>query len=207
MSKDTYTIGLAGGSGSGKTSFIRDLKKYFNSQEVCFISLDDYYLARELQLTDTEGIKNFDLPESIKSEELAHDIQKLRSGESIRKKKYTFNNDEAEEAFIELNPAPIIIVEGLYIYHYSNLKDVFDLKLFIDARDELKLIRRIKRDQKERNYPVEDVIYRYEHHVMPSYRKHIEIYKESADIVINNNKNYKVGLEVIKSFVSEKLKE
>lgn len=205
MSKGTYTIGLAGGSGSGKTSFLNDLKSQFMNQEVCFISLDDYYLPREEQLTDSGGVINFDLPSSIKSEELAHDIERLKAGNSIRKKKYTFNNDLAEDSYEELIPAPVIVVEGLYIYHYECLKDVFNLKLFIDAKDELKLIRRIKRDKTERNYPLEDVIYRYEHHVMPSYRKHIAVYRDHADIIINNNKNYKAGLDLVQAYIRMRL--
>lgn len=205
MSTKSYIIGLAGGSGSGKTSFINELKQAFDETQVCFISLDDYYLEREDQYTDDAGVKNFDLPEAIKVDELLSDIIALQNGDSITKQKYLFNNELAQKQDFTLQPAPVMVVEGLYIYHYEQLRDSFDLKLFIDSRDELKLIRRIKRDQVERNYPLEDVIYRYEHHVMPSYRKHIEIYKDSADMVINNSDNFKNGLEVVKTYIQSKL--
>lgn len=205
MSSKSYIIGLAGGSGSGKTSFINELKKEYDSTQVCFISLDDYYHDREDQVTDDAGIKNFDLPDAIKADALLHDIKAIQKGETITKEKYVFNNALAKTEEITLQPAPIMVIEGLYVYHYEELKDFFDLKLFIDSKEELKLIRRIKRDQIERNYPLEDVIYRYEHHVMPSYRKHIQIYKDSADLIINNSEHFKNGLEVVKTFINSKL--
>ena len=92
MSHHRYIIGIAGGSGSGKTSFVNALKQKFGVTEVCFVSLDDYYLPREQQFSDSNGIKNFDLPESIKADELVSDLEKLEQGASIFKNKYTFNN-------------------------------------------------------------------------------------------------------------------
>ena len=117
----SYVIGIAGGSGSGKTSFVQALKERFAEASITFISLDDYYLPREQQHTDEEGKKNFDLPESIKSEELIADLQKILTGESVTKQKYTFNNALAETSTIELRPAKVVVVEGLYIYHYLSL--------------------------------------------------------------------------------------
>ena len=181
------------------------MKERFAEASITFISLDDYYLPREQQHTDEKGKKNFDLPESIKSEELIADLQKILTGESVTKQKYTFNNALAETSTIELRPAKVVVVEGLYIYHYKALKPLLNMKLYIDAPDELKLIRRIKRDKVERNYPLEDVIYRYEHHVMPSYRKHIEIYKSDADLIINNKSSFDKGLDVLASYIRTKL--
>jgi len=205
MKGDQYIIGITGGSGSGKTTFVRKLKKRFEGQPVCFISLDNYYLPREQQVRDEQGVQNFDLPQSIESERLLNDLNQLRAGKAITKKEYTFNNEDAVAEDITISPAPIIIIEGLFIYHYDVLKDLFDLKLYIYAKDNLKLIRRIKRDRSERNYPLEDVIYRYEHHVMPSYEKYIKAYKDDADIIINNNKNLEKGLEVVAAFMQSKL--
>ena len=205
MSSEHYIIGISGGSGSGKTTFIRHLKESFTEEEVCFISLDNYYLPREEQYTDPQGVQNFDLPQSIKSDELLNDIQKIKQGEDICKKEYVFNNELAVAKEIKIKPAKLIIIEGLFIYHYESLKDIFDLKLYIHAKENLKLIRRIKRDRTERNYPVEDVMYRYEHHVMPAYEKYIKAYKEDADIIINNNKDLLNGLEVVKAFIRSKI--
>ena len=205
MADNHFIIGISGGSGSGKTSFVKALKEKVKGLDVCFISLDNYYLPREKQYTDEEGIKNFDLPESINAESLKEDLKNLLSGQPVEKLEYVFNNEKATAQTITLHPAKIYIIEGLFIYHYKELKDVFDLKLYIHAKDNLKLIRRIRRDRIERNYPVEDVIYRYEHHVMPSYEKYILNYKEDVDIVINNNKSFDIALDLVSAYIQKRL--
>lgn len=201
MSSEAKIIGICGGSGSGKTSFVAALKKSLVDIDACFISMDDYYLPREEQKTDENGIKNFDLLGSIKVADLISDLDNLRAGKIIEKPKYTFNNAAAEQENIVMRPAQLYIVEGLFIYANTELKSKFDLKVFIEASEELKLIRRIKRDQSERNYPIEDVLYRYEHHVMPSYRKHIAVYKNDADIIINNFESFDRGLEILSTYL------
>ncbi|MGA0233474.1 MAG: uridine kinase family protein, partial [Saprospiraceae bacterium] len=144
-------------------------------------------------------------PQSIRSVELLSDIQNLKNDEAISRKEYVFNNEKAQSKTITIKPAPVMIIEGLFIYHYPELRSLFDLKLFVHAKDNLKLIRRIKRDRVERNYPLEDVIYRYEHHVMPAFEKYIEAYREDSDIIINNNKSFENSLEVIRAFIQSKL--
>lgn len=207
MEKEHYIIGISGGSGSGKTTFVENLKMHLKDKEVCFISLDNYYLPREKQLTDSKGVKNFDLPQSIKADELVQDIKMLKQGKTVTKTEYVFNNASAIPSEIQIIPSKLMIIEGLFIYHYPELKDLFDLKLYIHAKENLKLIRRIKRDQTERNYPVEDVIYRYEHHVMPAYEKYIKAYREDVDIIINNNTNLDKGLDVVLRFIESKLSD
>jgi len=207
MSEDKrdYIIGISGGSGSGKTTFLNKLKETFTTDEVAFISLDNYYLPRENQKKDANGITNFDLPECIDAVTLAKDIAALREGQNVTRIEYVFNNEEASPQEIVIRPAKIYIIEGLFIYHYDALKDLFDLKLFIHAKDSLKLIRRIKRDNEERNYPLDDVIYRYENHVLPSYEKYIETYIDEVDVIINNNKSFDQALALVKSFILYKM--
>ena len=168
MSENTV-IGICGGSGSGKTSFIRKLRTIFDENEICIISQDDYYKPIEEQEIDAQGVENFDLPKSINHETLASDILRLKEGKSITRKEYTFNNDKSLAKTIELHPAPIIIVEGLFVLHFQEVKKLLNYSIFIEAKENLKVIRRIKRDQIERNYPLEDVLYRYEFHVMNSF--------------------------------------
>lgn len=201
MSLQPYIIGIAGGSGSGKTSFLNELKSRFANLSVTFINLDDYYKPRDIQFTDENGIKNFDLPSAIDNDKIAEDLNALLAGQTLVKEKYTFNNAKEEKTTYELKPAKVYIIEGLFVYHYQNINKHFDLRLYIDAGDELKLIRRIKRDRTERNYPLEDVIYRYEHHVMPSYRQYIEPYKAKCDLIINNNEAYNGALKVIITYL------
>jgi len=201
MQDKYYIIGIAGGSGSGKSTFVNNLKKKFTSDEVCIVTLDNYYIPRDEQVTDENGYKNFDLPGSIDSKSLLADLNKLKKGQEIEQLEYVFNNEKAVASKIIIKPAPIIIIEGLFIYHYEALREIFDLKLFIHAKENLKLIRRIKRDQKCRNYPLEDVIYRYENHVIPSFEKYIHVYKEECDIIVNNNKSFDRGLHVVELFI------
>jgi uridine kinase len=203
-----FLIGITGGSGSGKTSFIRKLKEYFKDSELCIISQDDYYKPRHVQLKDDNGVRNFDLPESIEFDKLAQDIEKLLNHQIVERQEYTFNNELKTPKTLIFKPAPIIIIEGLFVFYFENIfHKKFDLSIFINAMDNLRVIRRIKRDQLERNYPLEDVLYRYEHHVMPSYEKFIEPYIRRADIVVNNNRDFDSALIVFKGFIRNYLNE
>jgi len=206
MSKP-YIIGITGGSGSGKTSFLKELTNSFSSTDICVISQDDYYKPKDEQVKDQLGIENFDLPRSINSYELVTDIIKLIAGEIVEREEYMFNNVDAKPKTLVFKPAPIIIVEGLFVFHFQEIRKLLDLKVFIHAKENLKVIRRIKRDRLERNYPLDDVLYRYEKHVMPTFEQYIAPYVDKADIIINNNTNFVPALAVVKSFLRQKLTE
>ena len=205
MGKAPFIIGITGGSGSGKTRFLNGLMSKFSAEEVCLISQDNYYKPRDEQPVDIKGIKNFDLPESIDFESYKQDIEDIKSGKSVTRKEYTFNNAEAKASVVMLNPAPVIVVEGIFVLYYQPIAKILDMKLYIDAKDYIKLIRRIVRDDKERGYDLDDVLYRYEHHVMPTYEKHIKPYKSEADIIIPNHRSYDSALDVIETFVRSKI--
>lgn len=202
---NTFIIGISGGSGSGKTSFIRDLKSHFSEDEVCFLSQDEYYKPREYQSMDENGICNFDLPDSIDQDEFYFDLVKLMNGMEVQKEEYTFNNGNKKPDTLVFKPAPVIIVEGLFVFHNQKVFDLLDLKVLLHASDTQKIIRRIKRDRVERNYPLEDVLYRYEHHVLPSFENYIQPFFNKVDIVINNNKSYHNGKDMLVSFLHAKL--
>ena len=205
MAKDSYIIGVCGGSGSGKTTFLNSLRQQLADQKICYISLDDYYYPRDKQFTDVKGVKNFDLPSSINVEELVSDLERIQRGEIVTKEKYTFNNKQEAPSQLRYEPAPVIVIEGLFLYHYKHLRPYFNLKLFIDAKTATKLNRRIKRDKTERNYPLEDVMYRYENHVLPAFEKYIKPYKSEADFVINNEDKFDEALKVVISYIRNEL--
>ncbi|WMJ72837.1 uridine kinase [Cytophagaceae bacterium ABcell3] len=200
-----YLVGITGGSASGKTLLLQKLLSAFEENEICLVSQDNYYKDQSLQPLDDNGIPNYDQPESIDQEKFKEDLKKIKSGASIEIKEYTFNNPNREACTVTCKPAPIIIAEGIFIFYYEALAKQFDLKIFLDAQEHIKLKRRIARDQKERGYNVEDVLYRYEHHVSPTYKKYIEPFKEEADLIIPNNKHLDKALEVLIAFLKHKI--
>lgn len=203
--KKAYLVGITGGSGSGKTYFLNELSAHFGKDEVCLISLDHYYKSIDQQPKDENGIENFDLPITIDRDLFYADLMKLKSGHTVEKQEYTFNKQGAQPEIIKLNPAPIIIAEGLFIQYFEEVAKALDLKIFVEAKIHLMQGRRIKRDQFERGYDLNDVLYRYENHVMPVYESLIEPLKHQADFIIPNNENVKVSSAVIAGFLKSQV--
>lgn len=194
-------IGVTGGSGSGKTLFLNELLKKFTKKEVCLITQDNYYIKRDQQPVDEKGIKNFDLPESINNEQLYQDILTLKNGNEVHITEYTFNNPEIVPKKLIFKPAPVLIVEGILVFYWEKIRSLIDLSVFIDAKDLIKVSRRITRDAIERGYDLDDVLYRYEHHVAPFYEQFLEPLKRDVDLIIPNNTNFRNGMEVLASFI------
>ncbi|MBK8955015.1 MAG: uridine kinase [Saprospiraceae bacterium] len=194
-------IGISGGSGAGKTAFIRSLREKFKEQQLGLISEDNYYKPRHLQQCDPMGVINFDIPDAIDHEAFMTDLKKLQQNEIVQRIEYTFNNQFQEAKTVTIVPAPVYLVEGLFILHHEDTRALLDLTVLIHAKDNLKIIRRIQRDKSERNYPLEDVLYRYQHHVAPAYEKYIEPYLDEIDIIINNNRSFEKGVELIAAYI------
>lgn len=197
MKKTPFTIGITGGSGSGKTYFLQELSASFQPSEICVLSQDHYYHPRDTQVIDENGVKNFDLPTSIDRQTFHHDVVKLKSGENILKTEYVFNNPSVTPKQLEFIAAPILVVEGLFVQYFEEIEKELDLRIFIEAKDHVKLGRRIRRDQTERGYDIDDVLYRYQNHVMPTYENLIEPLKHKADLIIPNNANFNRALQVL----------
>lgn len=201
-----HTIGITGGSGSGKSYLTDILRGIFKEDEVAIISQDNYYRKRELQERDENGVINFDLPRAFLLEEFSRDVDLLVRGESVERMEYTYNNALATPEVIRIDPAPVLIVEGLFIMHRPDVRELVDLSVFVEVHDVLKLKRRIMRDQTERNYPVDDVLYRYEHHVLPAYREYIDPYKDLADLIINNDTSMDAAVRVLSGYIRDVLR-
>ena len=200
-----YTIGITGGSASGKTFFIKSLAARFKPEEVCVISQDHYYKPINLQQRDSGGIENFDLPAALEREKFHRDIIRLKNGEQLLIPEYTFNNPNAVPGMLEFRPAPILIVEGIFVQYFEEVASELDLKIFIEAKDYIKLTRRIMRDKDERGYDVHDVLYRFRNHVMPIYDALIKPLKQHADLIIPNNQDFEKALDVLTLALRAKL--
>ena len=192
-----YLIGIAGGTACGKTSILTEIQASLPAGSVCIVSQDNYYRPITEQKTDVNGVVNFDEPESIDLAHFLQDVRTLMAGKSIEKTEYTFNNDQATPKIIRTNPCEIIVVEGLFVFDYQPIAELLDLKIFVDADEEIRLQRRIKRDGVERGYPEHDVRYRWQHHIQPSFERYLLPHKTHCDLVIMNNSSYQKGVSII----------
>jgi uridine kinase len=198
-----YILGIAGGSGSGKTFFLKCFLEHFSADEVCLVSQDDYY-----NMTKEENKHyNFDLPSTIDYGHFEADIESLLNGQTIVKKEYTFNNADAVPKMLEIKPAPILIVEGLFILHFKKISEMLDLKIFIEANDDIALQRRLKRDLIERGYSHEDAMYKWINHVMPAYKEFLLPYKNECDKIIVNNTHKAEDIICVTEEISRNLRE
>ncbi|HKG05387.1 MAG TPA: hypothetical protein VKB19_02960 [Pedobacter sp.] len=201
-----FIVGIAGGSGSGKTFFLNSFLHHFKNDEVTLISQDDYYFPAGEMTQEENKLYNFDLPSTIDNEQFLLDIKKLIKGEVVYKKEYNFNNPLAVVIILEVNPAPVIIVEGLFILHFKKIAALLDYRIFVDAEESVALQRRIKRDGMERGYPEDDVLYKWHNHVVPAYKEFLLPYKNQADKIVINNLNTPEDIIRITEEISEDLK-
>jgi uridine kinase len=199
-------IGIAGGSGSGKTFFLNSFLHHFKNDEITLISQDDYYIPAGEMTQEENKLYNFDLPSTIDDEQFHIDVKKLIKGEVVYKKEYSFNNPLAVVKILEIKPAQILIVEGLFILHFKQIAELLNLKIFIEADEEVALQRRIKRDGMERGYPEEDVLYKWKNHVVPAYKEFLLPYKEECDQIVFNNDDTPDDIIRITEEITQKLK-
>ncbi|MCX2493093.1 uridine kinase [Pedobacter sp. PF22-3] len=206
VNKKPFIIGIAGGSGSGKTFFLNCFLHHFKQDEVTLVSQDDYYIPAGDMTQEENKLYNFDLPSTIDSEQFLRDIKQLINGEVVYKKEYNFNNPLAVVKILEIKSAPIIIVEGLFILHFKAIASLLDHTIFVDADEQVALDRRIKRDGLERGYPEEDVLYKWHNHVVPAYKEYLLPYRNQCNKVVMNNTNEPDEIIAITEDISNNLR-
>jgi uridine kinase len=202
MSRKPYLVGIVGGSASGKTSFLRDLLARLPADRCAVLSQDNYYRSLAEQQRDAHGQANFDLPTAIHREHFHADLEKLLRGETVTRTEYTFNQRDRTGRTITVAPATIVVVEGLFVLHYEEIRALFDLRVFIDAREDACKKRRLERDAAERGYDAAHVEYQWEHHVLPAYRQFILPYRDEAHVIVANHGGYEKGLQVVADHLS-----
>jgi uridine kinase len=180
-------IGICGGSGSGKTTLLKRLATRFADMRPTVFSMDNYYLPIEMQQRDENGEVNFDLPSALDQERLFSDLRKLRNGETIEVKEYHFNAPPGKSVLITLESSPMIIVEGLFLFHYKEVRELIDFSIFMDVDPEIQLDRRLYRDQESRGYSREAILYQWNNHVLPCFEKYLKPYVEMADFRFSND--------------------
>jgi uridine kinase len=186
-------LALIGGSGSGKSTVLDGLRNHFG-ERAAVLSLDNYYRPKSELPVDENGETNFDMPVVIDDETMVSDIDVLRAGKSIHLSTYTYNRDVMKSETVTIDPAEWLIVEGLFAMAYPAMEERVDLVGYIDASPETRLARRIARDGSERGYTEDEVRYQWKNHVRPADLQFIEPWKTKADVVVDNEKDWKSGL-------------
>lgn len=182
-------VGICGGSGSGKTTLLKRLEASFSEFNPCVFSMDNYYFPIEKQQNDENGIVNFDLPTALNEKRLTEDLINLTQGNPIEVKEYHFNAPPDKNVLITLEPSELIIVEGLFLFHYQGVRDLLDYSIFVDVDPEIQLDRRLYRDQETRGYTRDAIIYQWEKHVIPCYNDYLLPYKKDASFIYRNDHN------------------
>lgn len=198
-------IGIAGGTGSGKTTVVDQIVAELPADEVCVISQDSYYKDTS-HLDFSERVKiNFDHPNSIDFELLVSHLQLLREGRSFEQPVYSFVDHNRTGETVTTHPRKVIIVEGILILTHPEIREMFDIKVYVHADSDERLIRRLKRDIAERGRDLEEVLNRYQTTLKPMHQQFIEPTKEFADIIIPTNRYNTVAVNVIRSIINQKL--
>jgi uridine kinase len=191
-------MGITGGSASGKTFVLDTLIRAFEPDEITLISLDNYYKDLEHQQRDENGQVNFDHPDAVDLQLFETHLHQLRQGNTVQIREYTYNNPNAGPVnMITYRPAPLLIVEGLFVFYKPEIKSLIDLRVFVDAQEHIKMARRIRRDSTDRGFQLEEILTQYETHVIPMYRKYVEPSRYDADIILMNDSDISRGAMVI----------
>ncbi|GIU81203.1 MAG: uridine kinase [Acidobacteria bacterium] len=200
-------IGICGGTGSGKTTIARKIIETVGRDKVALIAQDSYYRNLADMPLDERHHVNFDHPDSIDSELLANHIKKLRMGKPIEMPIYDFKTHTRSDKTERIEPKPVIIVEGILIFAEPKILKLLDVKIYVDTPDDIRFIRRLQRDIKERGRTVESVIEQYFASVRPMHFEFVEPSKRHADIIIPEGGNTEIGIELICSKIREKIEE
>lgn len=204
--EDIVVIGVAGGSASGKTTVAARLKEEFK-EELVLICHDSYYLAHD-ELPYEERCKiNYDHPNAFDTKRIISDIKKLKQGIEIECPVYDYSSHNRSKDIIKVSPAKVIVVEGILIFENEELRNLMDIKVFVDADADIRFIRRMMRDVNERARSVESIVKQYTTTVKPMHDEFVEPSKRYADVIIPRGGQNEVALSMlinrIKSFLSK----
>ncbi|WP_127024931.1 uridine kinase [Flagellimonas beolgyonensis] len=200
-------LGIAGGTGCGKTTVVNQIVDQLPENEVAVISQDSYYNDLSHLSREERAKINFDHPNSIDFDLLIAHLEQLRQGQTIETPIYSFVEETRLDETISTSPKKVMIVEGILVLSNPSLRDMFDIKIYVHADSDERLIRRLQRDIRERGHDLDKVLTRYQTAVKPMHEQFIEPSKEFADIIIPNNHYNTVAIDIVRTIINNKLAE
>lgn len=201
----TILIGIAGGTGSGKTTLADKLVDSFGRDEVSILRHDNYYKRHDEMTYEERCLLNYDHPDAFDTELLCEHIKMLKSGQSIQMPVYDYTVHNRSDEVLEVNPAPVIVLEGILIFAEPSLCELMDIKVFVDTDADVRILRRILRDVKERERSLDSVISQYLTTVKPMHEQFVEPSKRRADIIIPEGGENIVALQMLIERVNKHL--
>ena len=194
-------IGIAGGTGSGKTTVVKRIAKALPPHCAAVIPLDSYYNDTTGMTPEERKQINFDHPDAFDWKLLTEHIRMLKDGKAVEQPTYSYIESNRQKETIHVEPKPVIIIEGIMALHFKKLRDMMDLKIFVDTDDDVRLIRNIRRDVVERGRTVGMVLDRYEKILKPMHEQFIEPTKKFADLIIPWGGDNKTGIHILKTYI------
>ncbi len=199
-------IGIAGGTASGKTTIVNKLKDFFGD-DVELISHDSYYKAHDDMPYEERAKLNYDHPSSFDTDRMIEDIKALKRGETVYIPVYDFSIHNRTDKTVKVEPKRVIMIEGILIFENKELRDLMDIKIFVDTDADERLMRRIIRDMKYRGRTIESIITQYQTTVKPMHEEFVEPSKKYADIIIPRGGENKAAMEILKGHLNIMLNE
>ena len=196
MEFNPIIIGIAGGTGSGKSTLANNIKKEFENN-ISMLSHDYYYKSNENLSFEERANLNYDHPDAFETDLLIEHVQKLKNGETIKRPSYSFTEHKRTDKTYDVVPNKVIIVEGILIFENKILRDMMDIKIFVDANSDIRFIRRLLRDVEERGRTLTSVVDQYCNTVKPMHDQFVEPSKKYADIIVPQGGNNQVALNMI----------
>jgi uridine kinase len=198
-------IGICGGTGSGKTTVANRILETVSKGEVVFLQQDSYYRDLDQLPHDIRNVVNFDHPDAIDNDLLVEHLRALKSGRAVELPLYDFKTHSRREETLRVEPQPIIIIEGILIFAEQRLLDEMDIRVYVDTPDDIRFIRRLRRDVAERGRTAESVIEQYLSTVRPMHMQFVEPSKRSADVIIPEGGHNLVSIGLISGRIRERL--
>lgn len=202
---DPIIIGVAGGTGAGKTTVIKHITDQIGKQNMAVLEHDSYYRDLKHLPFEERARQNFDHPSALETELLVQHIEALRKGYQVEVPIYDFSRHVRKEETKLVEPKHVILIDGILIFSEKELRELMNIKIFVDTDDDIRLLRRIRRDIIERDRNLEGILNQYEKHVRPMHLEFVEPSKRYADIIIPRGGENEVALEMVNALITKKL--